>query len=820
MPDFLRRLLGRKPSPRLTDEDVDLEQFFTDAEHALQVFEQLVSAARLPKCLLVIHGVGGVGKSTVLKMYRLSCRRQRIPVALVGGEEAPSPVDVLADWANDLSDYGVKLSTFQDTLTHYRALQAKVEAKAKEAGQAVEKLGKAAAKTAVEMAASAIPVVGPLATALGSAGAEAFMDWLRGFLSKPDLELYLDPSKRLTNDFLSDLTRAATGQRIVLMADTYEQMTTLGDWVGDLAQRLPENVLLVIAGRAMPEWERAWPGWMGRAEIVELKEMTPNELRTLVHRYYAHIRDGEPNPGQVEAVVRFARGLPMAATTVVQLWVRHGMEDFEAVRPQVVADLVDRLLEGGPPEMRPAFEVAAVLRYFNADSLQMLLDGGDADRLYAELRRWPFMRSRREGLAVHDTMREMMNEALRVRTPERFRTLHERAAVYYEARLEKATSEERERLLLERLYHKMRADWWSGINLCVLAVEEAASLYALAFGDLLVRELSAPDVGRDSSRYIYYAKGLLSLARNNFDEAVPLLQEALASQVAPDELRFKTTERLARTLTLQGKLEEALQYYEECVRLSAESREPLWQIRAWNGIETVLRRLGYISKAIEALRNSIATCGNTGMENSFEMAWAQDSLGLALGIAGLWQQAVFHHQRALRIYQALGNDYNAAIVLHNMTRIKSKWGKSSNQVLDDFQTALSVFKRLGDDRWIRYCRLSIAETLIDLAQIEEAGRYLKTEGIDDATAQIWSNRLLGDIQRYKGKWDESLVSYKRALHIAEKQRRNRDKTEILIRLSSLLLQGNFGEIYEYVVGVMLQGIVYIESKRIFVAAKR
>src|SRR5260370_20528967 len=128
--------------------------------------------------------------------------------------------------------------------------------------------------------------------------------------------------------------------------------------------------------------------------------------------------------------------------------------------------------------MRPAFEAAAALRYFNVEVLNALFESGNAEALYAELRRWPFIRSRKEGLAVHDTMREMINEALRVRTPERFRTLHERAAAYYEARLEKATGDERERCALERLYHRLRADESSGMQLFQGLAEER-TLYHL-----------------------------------------------------------------------------------------------------------------------------------------------------------------------------------------------------------------------------------------------------------------------------------------------------------------------------------------------------
>jgi hypothetical protein len=197
---------------------------------------------------------------------------------------------------------------------------------------------------------------------------------------------------------------------------------------------------------------------MGKAEIIEMKEMTPNDLSTLVNRCYTYIKSGEPDPTQMEAIVQFARGLPMVATTVVQLWVKYRVEDFQTVRPQVVADLVDRLLEGIPQQMRPAFEAAAVLRYFNVDALSALLEGDNAEALYAELRRWPFIRSRREGLSIHDTMREMINEALNVRTPEHFKKLHKRAVAYYETRIGNTTGDERERYALELLYHQVLAD--------------------------------------------------------------------------------------------------------------------------------------------------------------------------------------------------------------------------------------------------------------------------------------------------------------------------------------------------------------------------
>jgi hypothetical protein len=65
----------------------------------------------------------------------------------------------------------------------------------------------------------------------------------------------------------------------VLMLDTFEQMTALEDWAREVAQQLPANVLLVIAGRALPNWDRAWPGWMANAQVEELKPMSEDDMR-------------------------------------------------------------------------------------------------------------------------------------------------------------------------------------------------------------------------------------------------------------------------------------------------------------------------------------------------------------------------------------------------------------------------------------------------------------------------------------------------------------------------------------------------------------
>ena len=439
-----------------------LEAYFTDVEHLRSLFETWVAEPELPKQVLIIHGIGGVGKSSLLRIFRLHCKKEGVPVTPVFGDECRSTLDVIETWANDLNTDDVKLPTLSKTLHRYRAILAKVTAEEK----TKRALGKAASKTAEAVGSAAVgaavgSVVPGIGTTVGAVmggvfgvGAEALVDWLRGQgLSKPDIDLLLDPTGKLTDDFLTDLAHVASRQRVVLMLDTYEQLKALEDWTCDLRKRLHANVLLVIAGRAVPNWRRRWPGWLAQAQLEELKPMSEEDMGELVRRYYATIRSGEPDPKQVEAIIRFARGLPMVVTSAVELWVQYGVEDFQAVKPQVVADLVDQLMEGVPKEMIPALEGAAVVRWFDKPILRAVMGQKDVDAVYDELRRFPFVRPRVEGWMLHDAVREIMDENLRVSDSQRHCELHQRAATYFEAQLAGTQGKEREQFVLERFYH-------------------------------------------------------------------------------------------------------------------------------------------------------------------------------------------------------------------------------------------------------------------------------------------------------------------------------------------------------------------------------
>lgn len=688
------------------DYDKELQSYFTDVEHLREMFKQWLAASSLPKRLLIIHGVGGVGKSSLLRMFRLHCKSVNVPVALASGDEAKSALDVLTRWADDLKADGIALPTFGKTFQQYRAIQAKVES---EAAKMAEKLAKGATKTIIETAASTIPGIGPLVGKLGGMGAEALVDWLRGFLTKPDVDLLLDPAKKLTDDFLADLTQAASKRRIVLLLDTYEQMTALEDWAREVAQRLSANMLFVIAGRALPNWGREWSGWMANAQVEELKPMSEDNMRELIRRYYATMRGGEPNPAQVEAIIRFARGLPMVVTSAVQLWVKYGVEDFEAVKPEIVANLVDRLMEGVPKALVPALEAAAVVRWFDQPILRAVMKQDDVREVYDELRRFPFARTRVEGLALHDAVREMIDENLRAHDSERHCELHERAAAYFEKRLtileEKNSkwSPEWRTALLERVWQTFISNERQGMMLLLPILEESLRLFQFDLCESLLSQIKAENITVSKHRdWLQFYWTLLAQVQGKLTVKECTIRYTNLLRTDDLLLRCFVSYHLGELALEIGNYPEAERWYDLALEFWRSLNLPhsAFSTRLMRQKAYIFRKRGMFAKALAEYKQAEQAGKQIG--DLHGIVHLYQMLGGLHRDRGEYQDALVYYERALNLLDQIGGDIIGATHagLLNVTAHVHLLREDWDSAIELAQRALSLARQQYDEHEI------------------------------------------------------------------------------------------------------------------------
>lgn len=210
---------------------------------------------------------------------------------------------------------------------------------------------------------------------------------------------------------------AATPGRVVLILDTYEVLRTLDAWIRQvLLPSLPAEVRVVTAGREPPApgW-LATPEWQGEFRAMQLGLLSRTDALDLL----AHLG---VRGDRAERVSRLARGHPLALSVAAGLSagrLDRDIEDLaagslEQVAREYLADLED-------VTTRETLEAASTVRRTTEPllgaMLPHLLPRDAADRLAG----LPFVESGRDGLIIHDAVREAVAASLRMTAPERYR---------------------------------------------------------------------------------------------------------------------------------------------------------------------------------------------------------------------------------------------------------------------------------------------------------------------------------------------------------------------------------------------------------------
>jgi hypothetical protein len=209
----------------------------------------------------------------------------------------------------------------------------------------------------------------------------AFEPTERGFLEALGDELGTTPPA------LGELAARLGPGRVVLVLDGYEQGRLLDHWIRRrLVPALPAGARLLVADREEPSgWRRSF-GEL--AMFLRLGSLAPAAAAEVLAR-------AGVTGAAAQRVERLAKGHPLAL-------------QLAAALPDAPLSAVEQLsalyLHELAPPVRRALEAACEVRRPTASALAAML-GHDDDSAFEALRALPFVELRRDGLAVHDTVR-------------------------------------------------------------------------------------------------------------------------------------------------------------------------------------------------------------------------------------------------------------------------------------------------------------------------------------------------------------------------------------------------------------------------------
>ncbi len=236
------------------------------------------------------------------------------------------------------------------------------------------------------------------------------------------------------------LRAAATGQRPLVLLDSYEQMVALDGYLRrDLLPALPDQTLVLIAGREAPDPAWFTGGWEAITVRLDVGGLQAAEAQSLLAA--AGVADE-----RVPAIIDWASGSPLALTLAAETasadpgW----NAAIEPDRPEILRALIHRLAETELRNVRlPALAVAAIARTTTPELLRAVLSGGiqggrppmagphdDPDDVYKQLCELTVTEPLGDGITLHELLRKALRADLRQRNSELERELRRKIIDY------------------------------------------------------------------------------------------------------------------------------------------------------------------------------------------------------------------------------------------------------------------------------------------------------------------------------------------------------------------------------------------------------
>jgi tetratricopeptide (TPR) repeat protein len=421
--------------------------------------------------IVAVSGQGGVGKTTLLKEFRRIAEKQgKNIVAYVDEGSLTNPVEDVPEALHRLAhdfeaqNSNYKFEKFQELYKTYRQKRQELAADPEAPSGIASSLSRVGLKLALG-GMKVVPGMGEMmdefvdSDALAEKGGEWVSFALKKFRNRDEVQLVIEPLEVLTPLFLEEINRMADSQTVVLLLDTYEVTRKFwDDWLRAVlelryGEDLTANFILCIAGRD-PLDRNAWSQLEGCIARSDLEPFTETEACQFL------MEKGIKSEAVISEIWKLSSGgLP----SMLAMMAQNAPTNVEVI-VDPCESAVERFLKWvSDAEKRMIAQNAALPRLLNRDVLAVVTSNDEADLLFDWLKSQSFVVEHPDGWQYHPIVREQMLRHQRRVSPQRWETLHEKLADYYNGLrqsldLEASCSgknEQWQKYSLEWLYHSL-----------------------------------------------------------------------------------------------------------------------------------------------------------------------------------------------------------------------------------------------------------------------------------------------------------------------------------------------------------------------------
>jgi tetratricopeptide (TPR) repeat protein len=146
-------------------------------------------------------------------------------------------------------------------------------------------------------------------------------------------------------------------------------------------------------------------------------------------------------------------------------------------------------------------------------------------------------------------------------------------------------------------------------------------------------------------------------------------------------------------LQSRGEYEQALEYYERSLRINEELGNRVCVASSLHQVGVIHQERGEYEQALEYYERSLRM--NEELGNRAGLASSRHQVGVIHQERGEYEQALAYYERSLRIDEELGNRADVAISLHQVGRIHQERGEYE-QALEYYERSLRIKEELGN----------------------------------------------------------------------------------------------------------------------------
>jgi tetratricopeptide (TPR) repeat protein len=722
-----------------------IEHEFTGRRNEINLFERLIDG-RLKKTFLVYYGIGGIGKSWLVRKL------------IAEYQQCTGFIYAYIDFSHSQSiDYLSLLNSLQNQLNTnaFGRFNSMV-------GEYVRQMRTIYIST---QSGTHIPNVnidvrnnvftGGVGDIVGIKFEDVDIAIPRDELNRLQQEM----QQKTTQAFLDDLKQLAHSVPIMLFFDTYERIedpesnraTEIAHWLRTKVlspiREAENSIRVVIARRRDLTWQLEDREWRKQIRSVELKPFKFRETTT----YISKRKIGRGDLALRRSIYKLTQGHPQCVSLACDL-----IEDAKSYGEKITSTVFDNyrsefderlvseflmeaILSRLPQTLTDAVRLCAIPHYFEAETIRtMLTIENGSQGILDQIKRYSFVYPvPRRGYLYHEVIRRLLITKWRHDDNSGWRLIHQKLLGLIEQRLQSREYEEEHKdLQVEKLYHQAHVDEEEALILFCYLFNEADKALLISYCEKLIEIMDETrteiDLRTKTKKWIDYYKARTFYLKGEWQAAENMLQALLTFT---EDLRLWATvaANLGMLYQSNGHLDNAIHWLKESLRVREQINEESGIIQSLNELGSAHRANIELEEALLCYDRScnIATSNNPTVY-SYEIAYSRLYSGVIYTGRGKYEEALSAYQDALAIFQKLNDRYGIA----------------------------RVYQRLG---WMARIRGRLEEardyhlqTLKDLEQL----------GFPHPLAE--SLHSMGNIYRLLSDWDEAADYYQRALNIFQK----------------------------------------------------